>query len=371
MSALDDELARRRSALDNELARRIASITAADAAEQAVLATDGPLSLPVVCYDAMLPLQQLDLTTEDPTWCRFLRSVGIGGLFAMVSLQPRQRRIRRTGVLCRLTMIDVVEEEAADGIRPPPEGRDPTQVNARIDARRRLRVLGPSEGMELRIGRFRRGYASDELDGPYSESGLGWGVEKFVEGGVGDMSEGVALPPQSDGAYQQWSSADVQLLLDDDEDEGLLFAPPAERLAAAEASASEELVLFQDVSAEAVELHGLLDYWLSLARDASTYDNVAVTAGARAVRGEPGLRVDASRLIDRVLDQLGPRPPTTAPTALALWAAALVNPLPSLGVAPEMRGAVLDAADGQARVALVARGVRRSIANLEGVQPLR
>lgn len=356
----------RMSALDDELARRIASISAADAAEQAVLATDGPLSLPVVCYDAMLPLQRLDLTTEDPTWCRFLRSVGIGGLFAMVSLQPRQRRIRRTGVLCRLTMIDVAEEEAADGTMPPPEGRDPTQVNAQIDARRRLRVLGPSEGMELRIGRFRRGYASDALDGPYSEPGLGWGVEKFVDG----VGENIVLPPQSDGAYQEWSSADVQLQLDGG-DEELLFAPPAERLAAAEASASDELVLFQDVSPEAIELHGLIDYWLSLARDATTYDNVAVTAGARARHGEPGLRLDPSRLIDRVLDQLGPRPPTTAPTALALWTAALVNPLPSLGVAPEMRGAVLDAADGQARVALVARGVRRSIANLEGVQPLR
>ena len=34
--------------------------------------------------------------------------------------------------------------------------------------------------------------------------------------------------------------------------------------------------------------------------------------------------------------QLGPRPPASAPMALALWAAALVNPLPSLGVAHEL-----------------------------------
>ena len=37
---------------------------------------------------------------------------------------------------------------------------------ARRVARRRLHVLGPAKGLAVRGGRFRRGYASDELDGP-------------------------------------------------------------------------------------------------------------------------------------------------------------------------------------------------------------
>jgi hypothetical protein len=95
-----------------------------------------------------------------------------------------------------------------------------------------------------------------------------------------------------------------------------------------------------------------------------------VTAGTRARRGEPGLRVDPERLLSRVLDDLGPQPSPTAPTALALWGAALINPLPPLGVATEVRGAALEAASTEDRLTLVRRAVRKSIANLEGRQPL-
>ena len=38
-----------------------------------------------------------------------------------------------------------------------------------------------------------------------------------------------------------------------------------------------------------------------------------------------------------MLTKLGPAPPPSEPEALGLWAAALLNPLPALGLAPEAR----------------------------------
>ena len=44
--------------------------------------------------------------------------------------------------------------------------------------------------------------------------------------------------------------------------------------------------------------------------------------------------------------------------------------VPPLGVATEVRGAALEAASTEDRLTLVRRAVRKSIANLEGRQPL-
>ena len=100
-----------------------------------------------------------------------------------------------------------------------------------------------------------------------------------------------------------------------------------------------------------------------------SYDNVDVVATARVMKGQPGLRIDPAALIRNVLKDLGEQP-TDDPTALALWGAALVNPLPALGVAPEIRGRVLEAPNAMRRLQILEWGVKRSIGNLEGTAPL-
>ena len=45
--------------------------------------------------------------------------------------------------------------------------------------------------------------------------------------------------------------------------------------------------------------------------------------------------------LDQILADLGPCPSVDEPDAACLWLAALLNPLPALGVAPEIRGHVL------------------------------
>jgi hypothetical protein len=90
--------------------------------------------------------------------------------------------------------------------------------------------------------------------------------------------------------------------------------------------------------------------------------------GPFSVFCNPG-RLDS--LLASILSELGARPSVETPTALALWAAALLNPLPALGVAPEIRPAVLIASSAENRLAAVERGIRRSLENLRGERPLR
>ena len=69
--------------------------------------------------------------------------------------------------------------------------------------------------------------------------------------------------------------------------------------------------------------------------------------------------------LDHVKRALGARPPPGRPFAFALWACALVNPLPVLGVAPELRPEVLAARTATEALRAVAIGVRHSIEHVE------
>eukprot|EP00929_Paragymnodinium_shiwhaense_P026931 TRINITY_DN15918_c0_g1_i1.p1 TRINITY_DN15918_c0_g1~~TRINITY_DN15918_c0_g1_i1.p1 ORF type:complete len:401 (-),score=93.72 TRINITY_DN15918_c0_g1_i1:89-1291(-) len=69
--------------------------------------------------------------------------------------------------------------------------------------------------------------------------------------------------------------------------------------------------------------------------------------------------------IDTVLQQLGPRPPNDQPGALAMWVGALANPLPALGVAPEIRPALLAAESPAARIRVARDGLQSSIERIE------
>mmetsp|Transcript_79672 Transcript_79672/g.221703 ORF Transcript_79672/g.221703 Transcript_79672/m.221703 type:complete len:440 (-) Transcript_79672:7-1326(-) len=339
-------------ARETRLQQRIAEVRAADAAEAALYVQGGVVMMPVVCYDGMLPRQRLALDTEDPTFSRFLCELGLGGLFVMVAFDHKRRKVRRHGSMVRITNVDAVRG-----------ARVPTAVHASLVGRARARLLGPATDMAVRIGRYRREYHE------YGEArALGWGVERFVDATPVHAAEleklWVPASPESRDrpAPNAWTDAAVQLLFEPDE-----CTPGCEDEAP---SAETRLVAATEEKALGEELATLLERWLQLARDPRTYDNVNVTAAARARHGYPGLRVDPTRLVDSVLDDLGPMPPSYAPTALALWAAALVNPLPPLGVSPEMRAAVLEAPTSIRRLEMVRNGVRRSVLNLEGKMPL-
>ena len=71
------------------------------------------------------------------------------------------------------------------------------------------------------------------------------------------------------------------------------------------------------------------------------------------------------RHLDQVRSSLEPTPLPNRPNECALWVAALINPLPGLGVAPEIRLAALEAETAMARIALVRDAVLSSCQYME------
>ena len=74
--------------------------------------------------------------------------------------------------------------------------------------------------------------------------------------------------------------------------------------------------------------------------------------------------------IDRLLEVLGPIPDDTSPTERALWIGALINPLPAMGVALEIRPALLNANTAEERVRIALDGLLGSVRHMDGTKPL-
>ena len=88
----------------------------------------------------------------------------------------------------------------------------------------------------------------------------------------------------------------------------------------------------------------LVDRWIELARENERH---------------PGQ-------IDTLLEQLGDIPPEHEPTERALWVGALINPLPSMGVATEVRPALLVSRKADERVLIALDGIIRTWTEARG-----
>ena len=72
--------------------------------------------------------------------------------------------------------------------------------------------------------------------------------------------------------------------------------------------------------------------------------------------------------IDRLLDDLGEIPPSEQPSERAFWIGALINPIPAMGVALEIRPALLTANTAEERVQIALDGIIRSIKHMDGTK---
>jgi hypothetical protein len=88
----------------------------------------------------------------------------------------------------------------------------------------------------------------------------------------------------------------------------------------------------------------MVDRWIELARENERHPNQ----------------------ISNLLEQLGPIPPEEDPSERAFWIGALINPLPALGVAMEVRPKLLMAKDAEERVDLALEGIWGSIKHMDG-----
>lgn len=326
------------SAFDmRELSKRIQSLQQSEQLlQQASSANASCLSLPVVVMDSLLPNQRLAGTTSDATFGRLLRDVGIGGYFVMTSINSKYRFVRRNGVIARIQFVDA----------PATSSLSLTSVDFEILGKKHCRLLGPSVGMTARVGRWRREYDPDG-----EAAVLGWGHERFLDAQAEATSNQKPSSLFVDNvdtlSCTEWTCYPVDCAVVDHD------------------AQDDQIIQF------AQSILPLLAEWQDLAGNLATYENVDVTAMVRIAKGQPGIRVNPSALLRSVLHDLGPQPSASLdPTAFALWGAALINPLPPLGVSPEIRGRVLEAPDAMNRLKILDWGVRRSIGNLKGSDPL-
>lgn len=332
------------------LQRRVASVAASDELEAKAL-TSGTTNLPAIVFDQLLPNQRLAGRTTDPTFGKLLRDLGLGGLFVMVSLDARARKVRRSGVIARVEYVDVDAPETSSWGGVGPGGEAPTAVDFRIVGRARCRILGPTTDMEARVGRWRRGHDPDG-----EESVLGFAKERFLDSELGVDDGTTVFNGGADFEFvlSEWTPVKIDVALENED--------------------MEEITL--DILDKAQSIVPMLQHWIELASSSNTYDNTDVVASARIKKGEPGLLTDPQKHINSVLKDLGPMTePSTDSTSKDLhefcfWGAALINPLPPLGVSLEVRGRMLEATSIEERLDLLEKTVSRSIQNLDGSRPL-
>lgn len=136
------------------LHQRADELRAADVIKALVLASPqsrnaSAVRLPVIAFDALLPQQRLTGSTQDETFCRLLRDLGIGGVFVMVSWNPFKRRVRRNGVICQIELCDALKQ--ASPLDPSDPRSVPTSVDFIVTGCAPCRVRGPAIGMVERL----------------------------------------------------------------------------------------------------------------------------------------------------------------------------------------------------------------------------
>ena len=148
-----------------------------------------------------------------------------------------------------------------------------------------------------------------------------------------------------DNTEQGWTEARVKYL-DFQEQEEEEVRKSDDRMAVARAiMKAKELTT---PNANMVNNVSLVDRWIELARE-------------NEKRPEQ---------IDELLEELGEIPPEDEPSERALWVGALINPLPSLGVAMEIRPALLTATTAEKRVEIVCEGILKSIRHMDGTSKM-
>mmetsp|Transcript_11809 Transcript_11809/g.20533 ORF Transcript_11809/g.20533 Transcript_11809/m.20533 type:complete len:373 (-) Transcript_11809:87-1205(-) len=267
--------------------------------------------LPLMILDTMLPRQILQIQIQHETLKSLMKHrVSLEnptlGMLGMAKLSTGQTVPLKTGV-----EVQIIQMEKATG--EPPVG-----------------TVGSSSGNEgepwdisLRAGR------RFVIEGDVEKTDEGWteAQVKFL-----DSQE------EEEGEVQQYSSPSVPSM----DDPTGLSSGGGDRLSLARAIS--KCKQFTEPNMNMKNSASLVDRWIELAKENERH---------------PGQ-------IDALLSQLGEIPPEYEPTERALWVGALINPLPSMGVAMEIRPALLVSKRAEERVQVALDGILRSIRHMDG-----
>jgi len=170
---------------------------------------------------------------------------------------------------------------------------------------------------------------------------------RFVVDGEAEKAEG------------GWTEARVKFLDSSVEEKGELqvFSEPSMEVPSGLSSVGDRLSVaraislskqFTEPNASMKNSASLVDTWVEL---------------AKVNERRPGQ-------IEALLQQLGEMPPEYEPTERAFWVGALINPLPSMGVAMEIRPALLVSKRAEERVQVALDGIMKSIRHMDGSAPM-
>jgi hypothetical protein len=145
-----------------------------------------------------------------------------------------------------------------------------------------------------------------------------------------------------ENAKQGWTEATINFLDSAKEESDQIENPENDPFSIARAM--QQAKEFSDHKTAMNESKSLVDTWLDL---------------ARTREHQPGQ-------IDQLLQDIGPLPSWQDPSECAFWVGALINPIPALGVAFEIRPSLLTAQTAEQRTQIALTGLWNSIQHMQG-----
>ena len=259
--------------------------------------------------DTMLPRQILEIQIQHPT-LKALMKHRVGqetptlGMLGMAKLSTGQTVPLKSGVEVEIIHMDKATDTSTNTIEL--SGEDSWDISLRA-GRRFL------------------------IDGDVDKTEEGWTEAKvnFLESATEEENE-----------VQLFSKP--QPTMADDSGMSTLPGSGVDRLSVARAISKSKQ--FTQPNMNMKNSASLVDRWIELARENERH---------------PGQ-------VDALLKQLGEIPPEHEPTERALWVGALINPLPSMGVAMEIRPALLVSKKTEERVQVALDGILKSIGHMDG-----
>ncbi|KAL7539407.1 hypothetical protein ACHAXR_009271 [Thalassiosira sp. AJA248-18] len=269
---------------------------------------DDSNKLPLMILDTMLPRQILQIQIQHPT-LKSLMKHRVGqetptlGMLGMAKLSSGQTVPLKTGVEVEIIQMD----KATD--KPLPSntldnGEEPWDIS-------------------LRAGR------RFTIEGEVNKNDEGWTEAhvKFLDSTTEEEKE-----------VQQYSKPSISMA----DESGISSTATGDRLSVARAISKSKQ--FTQPNMNMKNSASLVERWIELAKENERH---------------PGQ-------IDALLGQLGEMPPEHEPTERAMWVGALINPLPSMGVAMEIRPALLVSKRAEERVQVALDGILKSIRHMDG-----
>lgn len=270
----------------------------------------GTTTMPVIVLDATLPGQRLGLRFDKKDTRRALNAgtalgplAEVGDVFAMLGQAPRSGQVLPFGV-----------EVAVSAVRDFPDGSGDVEVE--LVGKRRVRIEGQ----------------------PFDENGVAMARVAFMDFAPDAPTSAVAAEDDDDESVLRG------------EHDAVKGAHPAAATRSTKTDDSDStlqenaLKVSEENARAAAALAPLVSEWKTLVRE----------GGHERRKGQ----------LELIESHIGPMPPSGEPARVAAWVAALINPIPALGVAYEIRPALLMARDTKGMLRVARDGIVTSIERL-------